>query len=452
MSDTQTLLAIFIFTITIFFMMWNPWKVNETIPTLIGAGLFLFLSIVPFKDIASIFNIVSGASFTIISTIIMSLVLDSIGFFHWVAYNIVNRARGSGIRLFIYINLLCYLMTLFFNNDGSVLITTPIIIKTVNMLGLKPHQKIAFLLPGALTATATSAPIAISNIANLIALKIVGLDLNGYVELMFIPSMLGIISIVLLLFLYFKNDIPKVLPNIKISFNPHSQQSLGYYHPLADSKEPHPVDWGMFKICLAVIVLTRGAFFALTPFGVPVEWIAITGAVILIAIRWYKKRIGVMDILKRTPWHILLFAFSMYILVYGLKNIGLNAVFVTHLKPLVDYHPILSIFTMGGLLTLLSNIFNNLPAVMIGTLTLTEMHLDPQTLQISYLANIIGSDIGALITPIGTLATMLWMFILKEHSIPINWRQYIKVTLIVIPVGLIISLTSLYFWSRLIFN
>ncbi|WLD94713.1 arsenic transporter [Alkalihalobacillus sp. AL-G] len=452
MLEHQTLMTIAIFSLTIFIMVWKSGKLNETVPTVIGAVLFLLMGVVPLTNLLDIFNMVSGPAITILSSIVMSIVLESIGFFNWVAYNLVNKAKGSGIRLFIYVNLLCYLMTLFFNNDGSILITTPIIIKTVNMLNLKTKQKIAFLLPGAITATTSSAPIAISNIANLIALEIIGLDLNGYVSLMFLPSMLGILTTVILLFFYFKKDIPRKLPDLRLTLRNFEKNSYSFPHPLSNREVGTNVDWPMFKICMFIIVLTRGAFFLLTPLGIPLEAIAILGALALIAIRWYKKGTGLKDIVFRTPWHILLFAFSMYILVYGLQNIGLTSILVEELTPLIQSDRLYAIFTMGGLLTVLSNVFNNLPAVMIGTLTLTEMGLDHHTLQVTYLANILGSDIGALLTPAGTLATLLWMFILKAHSIQVSWSTYIKAAIVTIPFGLFVSLLSLYFWSNWVFS
>ncbi|MCF6409417.1 arsenic transporter [Pseudalkalibacillus salsuginis] len=452
MNDQMILLPLIIFALTIFVMIWKPFRINETIPTTIGASLFLLFGIVPLSDLLSIFNIVSGAAITILSSIVMSIILESLGFFNWVAYNLVNRAKQSGLKLFIYTTALCFAMTLFFNNDGSILITTPIIIKTVNMLNLKNNQKIAYLLPGALIATAASAPIAVSNIANLIALKIVGLDINSYVSLMFVPSMIGIGVITLLLYLYFKKDIPKKLPNLKLHMKNYEVNKRSLPHPLSIHTTSPQVDWGLFKICMIIIVATRAGFFLLTPFGISLEWIAIIGAAALIAVRWFKSKVGVKDVVKKTPWHILLFAFSMYILVYGLHNIGLTDVLIQQLSDVVKQDRLSAIFTMGGLLTVLSNTFNNLPAVMIGTLTLTEMDLDAHTLQVAYLANIIGSDIGALLTPVGTLATLLWMFILREHKIHISWKQYTKIAFIVIPLGLIISLLSLYLWTNWIFG
>ncbi|NQD66710.1 arsenic transporter [Bacillus haikouensis] len=449
MLDSTFLWMTFIFSVTIIVMLWRPFGLNETIPTSIGAGLVLLIGIVPLSDVLNIFSIVSGASLTILSTIMMSIVLESIGFFKIVATNIVNRSRGSGRKLYLYVILLCFMMTMFFNNDGSILITTPIIIHITSLLKLKTRQKIPYLLSGALIATAASAPIAVSNISNLIALKIVGLSLQDYIKMMFVPSMIGIFLIALLLFLYFKKDIPDKILQVSVKWKSQAQK-YSYTHPLSSSNKEKEVDWGLIKVCLVIVVLTRAAFFALTPFGISLEVIGLAGAAILILVRWFRTEMGIKDIFKKTPWHILLFAFNMYVLVYGLKNVGLNQFIVDQFRNLIVGQPLNASLIMGIFLTVASNLFNNLPAVMIGTLSITEMGLDPHILQIAYLANVIGSDIGALLTPVGTLATLIWMYILKSNGIKISWARYIKVTIVVIPIGLIVSLLSLYLWVELL--
>jgi arsenical pump membrane protein len=447
MDDIKMGLTLVIFTLTILFMIWKPRGLNETIPTFIGASLFLLLGIVPLPEVLDIFEMVSGPSITIISTIIMTVVLESIGFFKWIAKNIIYHANGSGIRLFIYINALCFMTTIFFNNDGSILITTPIIIHILTFLKFKDHQKIPYLLSGALIATASSAPIAVSNIANLIALKIVGLDLNSYIYMMFVPSMLGIIVIGILLYFYFKHDIPKNIPIARGSI-----ELDGKKHPLSMKSSNPEVDWATLKIFLVIVVLVRAGYFALSPLGVPIEIISIIGASLIIFLRWVKHRKGIKDVIRSTPWHILLFAFSMYILVFGLHNAGITSYFIRILEPIIQASVFHAIFIMGTLLSILSNIVNNLPSVMIGTLMLTDMDISVETMQLSYLANVIGADIGSLLTPIGTLATLIWMYLLKEKHIKITWGAYFKVTLMVIPIGLIISLLSLYFWNLWLMN
>jgi arsenical pump membrane protein len=162
-------------------------------------------------------------------------------------------------------------------------------------------------------------------------------------------------------------------------------------------------------------------------------------------------KISPADMLKKTPWHIFAFAFSMYVIIYGLHNIGLTDWLVQFMRPIVSGSLLHASVMMGILLSLMSNLFNNHPALMVGTLTLTSMGLDPLTLKIAYLANVIGSDIGSLLLPIGTLATLIWMHILKRSKVRISWGEYLKVTSIVIPPTLVFTLVLLYYWVSWIF-
>lgn len=431
--------TLFIFLITVFFIVWRPRRINETLPTSIGAAIFLLFGIVPFGDIFTILDTVGGAAITILTTIVMSIVLESIGFFRWAAFNIVNKSKGSGVILFLYVMLLCFLMTLFFNNDGSVLITTPIIIHILSILNLKLHQKIPYLISGVLIATASSAPIGVSNLANLIALKIVGLSLNSYAAMMFVPTMIGIVFMAWLLYLYFKKDLPK-----QISISP------GTSYLEKNNISEITLDFWMLRVCLTIVIIIRGSFFALSPLGIPIQWIGIIGALLLIIVRWYRKGIGPLDVIKKTPFHIIIFAFSMYVLIYGLHNVGYTTILIETLREPVSTNLFNASLIMGIVVTILSNLCNNLPAVMIGTLSITEMGLDLQTMQVAYLASVIGADIGALLLPMGTLATLIWMFIIRKNGIEITWSQYCKVTIIIIPIPLLISLISLYLWTGLL--
>jgi arsenical pump membrane protein len=467
MITTKAIIALVIFLVTVFFLLWRPKGINEAVPPAVGACLVYFFGIVNVDDINYVLGTVTGASITIISTMIMSIVLESMGFFRWVAFNLVAKCNGSGTLLYWNVILLCFLMTMFFNNDGSIVITTPIIIEIVKVLELAPRQKFAYLLSGALVATAASAPIGVSNLANLIALKIVNLDLVTYAKIMFVPSMLGLFTISLLLFIYFRKDIPKHLPlfsraciklyekNVnKPNRPPHKKPGLPHQQKpvlsLPDVSHAHPIDWTMFKVYMTIIIVVRACFFILSNYGVPIEGIAVIGALLIVLIRWYSQGIGIIDVLKKTPWHIFVFAFGMYVVVYGLHNAKFTALLINWIKEPVCAHLYNAVFIMGILLTAMSNLLNNLPSVMLGTITITQMGLGQDYLQVAYLANILGSDIGSLILPNGTLASLIWLYVLKNNGIPVSWKEYISATIRVIPIGLLVSLLSLYLWVLLL--
>ncbi|WP_047153482.1 arsenic transporter [Aneurinibacillus tyrosinisolvens] len=440
-------MTILSFLVTLIFILWRPRGVNEAIPATVGAILILLIGSVSLSDLGQITETISGAAITIIATIVMAIVLESFGFFHWVAEKLAAKARGSGIRLFWYVNLLCFLMTLFFNNDGSILITTPILVMLLNNMGLKNHQKIPYLLSGGLIATASSAPIGVSNIVNLIALKIVHMDLYMHTAMMFVPATLGLLFLAGLLFLRFYKALPRTVP-VKIS-----GLTAPAYHPLK-TKSSLSLDKERSRFMrniLLFVFAVRISLFVASFVGIPVSVMAVFGSLVLLGWRWFHLKIPPTDMLKKTPWYILVFAFSMYVIIYGLHNIGLTAWLIDFMHPMVSGSLLHASVMMGTLLTILSNLFNNHPALMIGTLTLTNMHLNPLTLKISYLASVIGSDMGALLLPMGTLATLMWMHIIRRGKVKITWWQYVKITLVVIPPATLFTLVVLYYWVSWLF-
>ena len=448
MPGPVVFLTIFAFIMTMLLIFWRPRDLNEAIAATGGAVLVLLCGSVSLSDLGTITSTVSGAAITILATIVMANVLESFGFFHWTAHYLICKAKGSGIRLFWIVNLLCFMMTLLFNNDGSILITTPILLMLLKRIGLKPHQQIPYLLSGALIATASSAPIGVSNIVNLIALKIIGLDLYMQTAMMFVPSMLGLIVLVLLLFAYFYKDLPKSFPVISFDTVPIAARTHPLQSPPDSSDKPRS---SFIRNVLFFVLGVRASLFIASFIGIPVSVAAVFGSLVLLVWRWWKLKVPPLDMLKKTPWHIFVFAYAMYIIIYGLHNIGLTEMLIALIHPLVSGSLLHASLIMGSLVTLMSDLFNNHPALMIGTLTLTNMHLDPMTLKIAYLANVIGSDVGSLILPIGTLATMIWMTILRRNKVKIKWKDYIKCTSLVIPPAMFFTLFCLYFWVSFFF-
>ncbi len=447
--EPMVLITNLTFLTSLGFILWRPKGMNEAIPATIGALVIILIGSVSFHDLGVIAGTVTDAAITILATIVMAIVLESFGFFHWVAEKLAALAKGSGVRLFWYVNLLSFLMTLFFNNDGSILITTPILVMLLNNMGLKNHQKIPYLLSGALIATASSAPIGVSNIVNLIALKIVDMDLYLHTAMMFFPATLGLLFLAWLLFLRFKKHLPKKVP-INVT-----GLTLPSYHPLKPEVMQHSSNKERTKLMRNILIFVfavRCSLFVASYFNIPISIMAIIGSVVLLGWRWVKLNTSPTDMLKKTPWYIILFAFSMYVIIYGLNNIGLTDVLIQIIEPLMSGSLLLASILMGSLMSILSNIFNNHPALMVGTLTLTNMDLSPLELKVAYLASVIGSDMGSLLFPIGTLATLMWMHIIRKGGIKFSWWHYIKVTLIIIPIATIFTLVLLYFWVSWIFT
>jgi arsenical pump membrane protein len=472
MHELMIPITILSFLCTILFIFCRP-QVNEAIPATVGAIVVLLSGSVSLLDLGKITETIGGAAITIMATIVMAIVLESFGFFQWVAEIVVKKAKGSGVRLFWLVNLLCFLMTLFVNNDGSILITTPILLMLLHHMGLKNHEKIPYLLSGALIATASSAPIGVSNIVNLIALKIVNMTLYMHTAMMFIPGTLGLLLMVTLLYFHFRKILPRSVHTTISGLwdetpvkKPHPPKGLHPVHPLKGVHPPKEVPPAAKKGILLIPMENRGKFmrnilifvfavrvglFVASYLGIPISFAAIFGSLVLLGWRWYRLKISPADMLKKTPWYIIIFAFSMYVIIYGLNNIGLTQLLIQFLQPIAHASMLQASFMMGILVSVLSDLFNNHPALMVGTITLTKLGLDPLTLKVSYLASIIGSDIGSLFLPIGTLASIMWMHIVKKGKVKITWGDYLKATCYIIPITVAFTLIILAYWVSWIF-
>ncbi|WAH36291.1 arsenic transporter [Alicyclobacillus dauci] len=465
MQTWTVILTVASFIMTVVLILWRPRGLNEAIPAICGAALTVLSGSVSLEDLRTIGADVGGATVTILSTIAMAIVLESFGVFQFAANFLARLSKNSGVRLFWYINLMSLLMTMFFNNDGGIIIATPILLILLNKLGLKPHQQIPYLISGALIDTAASAPIGVSNIVNLISLKIIGMNLITFSSMMFVPAMTGLGVLSLLNYLVLKKELPRDLAANRAvqGPRPHLQHRSVWpprrAFPTLERHTQKEIEFDVpskakvrfIRNVLLYVLAVRVGLFLGAYFGIPVSVTAVLGAAILLVWRWLKMRTSPIDVIKKTPWHILVFAFGMYVVVYGMHKIGLTTWLMREIEPLVTGSGLHAVATTAILVTIMSNIFNNHPALMIGTLTLTNMHLDPMTLKVAYLGNVIGSDIGSLIMPIGLLATLIWMYILKQHHVHISWGRYIRLTAIVIPVTVLVTILLVYGWVHLIY-
>ncbi|PEL07668.1 ArsB/NhaD family transporter [Bacillus sp. AFS017336] len=452
-------LTIFTFVVTVVLIMWRPKGLNVSIPALAGAGLMVISGAVSLHDMKVIASDVGGASVTIMATIAMALVLESFGVFQYVADFLARLSKNSGKRLFWYISLMSLLMTLVFNNDGAIIIATPIIIILLRKLGLKPHQQIPYLLSAALVDTAASAPLGVSNIVNLISIKIIGMSLATYSEMIFVPSMIGVGVLAVLNYVVFRK---KLVIDLKQNRLSKKHKPKPGNHPFGPNFEAAPAEiqfetpskkQKLFMRNILIYVLAiRVALFVGADFGISPSITAVVGAGILLIWRWIKMGTSPIDIIRKTPWHVLFFAFGMYVVGTGIANVGLNSWLVHQLQPFIERGWFSSIAATGIAVSLMSDLFNNHPALMIGTLNLTSMHMSQMDLHVAYLGNIIGSDIGSLLMPIGLLATLIWMFVLKQYKVHISWAQYLRVTTLVIPPTVIATVVLCYAWVRLIYG
>ena len=142
------LIASLIFIITLTFVIVQPKNIQIGTSAIFGAFIALIFGVVTFSDVLDVTNIVWDATLAFIGIIILSLVLDEIGFFEWAALKMAKFSNGSGLKMFIYSILLGAFVSALFANDGAALILTPILLAKMRILQLNLKTIVAFLLAG----------------------------------------------------------------------------------------------------------------------------------------------------------------------------------------------------------------------------------------------------------------------------------------------------------------
>lgn len=418
--------ALLIFLVTIVLVIWQPRGLSIGWSASVGAMLALAFGLVAPADILVVWQIVWNATATFIAIIIISLLLDEAGFFEWTALHVARWGQGRGRLLFALIILLGAVVSAFFANDGAALILTPIVMAMLLALGFNPTATLAFVMAAGFIADTGSLALIVSNLVNIVSADFFDISFSHYAAVMVPVNLVSVAATLLVLLLYFRSSIPVRYDDSQL-------------------KQPGTAirDLATFRAGWVVLALLLIGFFTLEGFGIPISAISALGALALLIIAARGKIISTRKVVREAPWAIVVFSLGMYLVVYGLRNAGLTAMIADLLNYLASHGLWVATLGTGVLTALLSSIMNNLPTVLVGALSIDASQATGVIKEAMIYANVIGSDLGPKITPIGSLATLLWLHVLARKGMTISWGYYFRVGIVLTLPTLLITLSAL---------
>jgi arsenical pump membrane protein len=420
------LVASLIFLVTLVFVIWQPRGLGIGWSAAAGAVVALLAGVIQVADIPVVWNIVWNATGTFVAVIIISLLLDKAGFFEWAALHVARWGKGNGKRLFILLVLLGAAVAALFANDGAALILTPIVIAMLRALRFSAKAMLAYVMAAGFIADTASLPLVVSNLVNIVSADYFNISFARYAAVMVPVNLVSVAATLGVLIWFFRKDIPAD-------------------YDLSQLKRPEEAihDRATFITGWWVLGVLLVGFFWLEHLGVPISAVAAAGALLLLVVAARGHKISTREVIRNAPWQVVVFSLGMYLVVYGLRNAGLTNYLTEVLNQCASYGVWGAAMGTGLITAFLSSIMNNMPTVLIGALSIDATTSTGVVREAMIYANVIGSDLGPKITPIGSLATLLWLHVLSSKDIQISWGYYFRVGIVLTLPVLLLTLAAL---------
>lgn len=401
-------MAFGIFAIAMVLIYARPFGLPVWLSAVAGALCALAFGVVSTMDALRVLAMVWDSTLVLVGLIIIAMAFEKIGFFDSLATKIISMCADRGYRInrfkfFAIMMVFGLFLATFLANDGAILILTPLVFALFGKgeKGAVMAPLVMFLIFFGFLSDFGSNALSISNLTNIISVNIFDISFGEYFGSMIVAQLSAFLAACALFWVVLGRRLPMVL-----EFSLPDRQ----------------ISKSGFIVCIVLLLSLPVGSAVFGAMGVPVSGYILIIAVIAIMM----QKSGKFELFKRAPFGVVVFSVGLFVMVYGVGKAGGLELLRLGFESIANLDSLASMLGVATLSSVGSAIINNLPMVMLGDLALRELGADSGLIY----AHLLGCNIGSKLTPIGSLATLLWLASLRLHGVRIRILDYFKFSFI----------------------
>lgn len=352
-----------------------------------------------------------------ISMTVLSVFLDELGFFRYLAGVALRRARSGQKKLFVYLYVTVSILTVFTSNDVIILSFTPFICYFCKHAKINPMP---YLAAEFVAANTWSMALIIGNPTNIYLAGSYGLDFVAYLKLSIIPTLFAGVCSFFCLFLLFRKKLSAPIEGEAERVVIHDKFQL----------------WvGIAHLSVCTVLLAVGSYIGLQMWIVSLA--AAVSLLVISAVTALVRRSKPQELLgsiKRLPYELIPFVLSMFVLIVILDQKGITQ----HIGAFLGENQHVLVYGVSSFFA--ANVLNNIPMSVLYAQIIKSAGAGLPAV----FATIIGSNLGAYFTPVGALAGIMFSSIVNRQGLKFGYKDFLKIGVAVALPALCAALGGLY--------
>ncbi|HWV23052.1 MAG TPA: SLC13 family permease [Thermomicrobiales bacterium] len=424
MPDLSAWLVLAIVALTLALILIRPRDLNEAWIASGGAIAMLLAGVVRPEALPGVVSQTAGVLLFLLGMMVLTGIVERAGIFDLVAERCADFSFGNGIALYVLLFLFGAIVTALLSLDVTIIMLTPIVYAVTKRRGMDP---LPFLFACTFVANTASLVFPFSNLTNLLLYEPLGLSFRQFTSAMWLPNMVAMLTNLALFLWLFRSRIPRHLPAILMD-------EPGIPAPNVASR-------GWRRKVAVLLVISLSLLFACGFAGLPLWWAALAGATLAFIPALITHRTTLAQTAADISWPLFVFVIAMTVLVRGVERTWLADL---TLSPPESNAGAVATGVLSGAIG--SNVINNVPMAVLARSVLERMPVENQPV-LAY-SVLVGTNIGPALTTYGSLATMLWLTLVRQRGMTITTRSYLAISLITVPIVLLTTSISLWLVVR----